>query len=107
MKREDLIEFLSSTIEEDAIVSRLYNLFHIEYKYEIKILNDLVQYGVENKFFSIENVVNPNERYNEVEWKSDNTYQEIIMNDDEEFVNCPFSTNPCVPKGFTQFLSKE
>lgn len=56
MKKEDLIEFLSSTIEEDAIVSKLYNLFHIEYKYEINYLNDLFQYGVGEKYFFIESV---------------------------------------------------
>ncbi len=46
MKKENLVEFLSSIIEEDAIISRLYNLFHIKYGYEIQELDGLVQYGI-------------------------------------------------------------
>lgn len=107
MKKEDLIEFLSSTIEEDAIISRLYNLFHIEYEYEIQFLNDLVQYGVENNYFSIESVDNYDKKYSEVEWSGENNYQEIIMNGHEEFVECLFSNDPCIPEEFIKFLSKE
>lgn len=107
MKKEDLIEFLSSTIEEDAIVSRLYNLFHIGYKYEISFLNDLVQYGVGKKYFSIESVIDSNKHYHEVEWESDNNYQEIIMINHEEIVECLFSNDPCIPKGFIKFVSNK
>ncbi|WP_142956796.1 hypothetical protein [Enterococcus faecalis] len=107
MKKEDLIEFLSSTIEEDAIVSRLYHLFHIEYKYKIKFLNNLIQYGVEKKYFSIVSVTDSNKIYTEVEWKSDNNYQEIVMNNHEEIVECLFSNNPCIPKDFMKFVNNK
>lgn len=107
MKKEDLIEFLSSTIEEDAIISRLYNLIHIEYKYELKLLDDLVQYGVEKHYFSIESVAHSDETYDKVEWKSDNNYQEVIMTDHEEIVECLFSSNTQIPEDFTKFLNNE
>lgn len=33
MKQDDLLELLKSVIEEDAIIGRLYRLFHMEKHY--------------------------------------------------------------------------
>ena len=77
MKKENLVEFLSSIIEEDAIISRLYNLFHIKYGYEIQELDGLVQYGISNSNFIIEQ---------------------------SDFIKLLFSENPEIPKDFVQFL---
>lgn len=106
MKKEDLIEFLSSTIEGGAIVSRLYNLFHNNYGYDIKLLEDLVQYGVKHNYFIIENVNNSEEVYTEVDWKENNNYQEVIMNNQENFLKQLFSEKSQVPKEFIQFLGR-
>jgi len=53
MKEKDLIELLRSTIESDALISRLFNLFHLDYKYSIKELNSLIDYGVQYGYFTI------------------------------------------------------
>jgi hypothetical protein len=60
---------------------------------------------LKKNYFSIESVSNPTEQYYEVDWKSDNNYQEIIMNNHEEIVECLFSNNPCIPKDFMNFVS--
>jgi len=105
VKKQDLIEFLRSTIEEDAIVSRLFNLFHLEYGYSIESLNCLIQYGVEKGYFSIENINNSEKKYKVVEWRIDNTFQEIIMNNEEKYIPCLFAREACVPEEFIQFVT--
>ena len=107
MKKQDLIELLRSTIEEDALVSRLFNLFHLHYGYSINELDAIIEFGTKNGYFSIENVVSAEKKYNEIEWAADNNYQEIIMNNEERFTACLFSKEDCVPEEFAQFLSND
>ena len=104
MRKENLVEFLSSIIEEDAIISRLYNLFHIRYGYEIQELDNLVQHGVKNNNFIIENIDSSDVTYNKVEWSEDNNFQEIVIIENSDFVRQLFSETPEIPKVFVQFL---
>ena len=104
MRKENLVEFLSSIIEEDAIISRLYNLFHIRYGYEIQELDNLVQHGVKNNNFIIENIDSSDVTYNKVEWSEDNNFQEIVIIENSDFVRQLFSETPEIPKDFVQFL---
>ena len=104
MKKENLVEFLSSIIEEDAIISRLYNLFHIKYGYEIQELDGLVQYGIRNSNFIIENIDNSDVTYDKVEWREDNNFQEVVIIEQCDFIKLLFSENPEIPKDFVQFL---
>ena len=107
MKKQDLIEFLRSTIEEDAIVSILFNFFHLQHGYSIESLNCLIQYGVEKGYFSIENVNDSEKKYKEVEWRIDNTFQEIIMNNEAKYIPCLFAREACVPEEFIRFVTAE
>ena len=104
MKKEDLIEFLLSTIEEDAIISRIYNLFHVEKGYSIEELNLLAQYGIDNSYFILIDVLKGVRLYTEIDWKLDNITQEIIMKNMDKFKPYLFTRNPCVPKEFIHFL---
>lgn len=97
MKKKDLIEFLQSAIEEDAIVSRVYMLFHLDYNYPIEELNDLITYGVNNNYFIISNVANPKQTYKEVNWEKDNSYQEITMKNEEKNIPYLFSEDVHIP----------
>ncbi|MGC6767122.1 hypothetical protein [Enterococcus sp. LJL51] len=104
MKQEDLIEFLSSVIEEDAIIARIYKLFHSEYNYELSFLEGLVKFGVENNYFSIEDVTNPEVVYSAVDWRSDNVYQEILLGEDTHILDNFFSKDRHIPKEFKKFV---
>ncbi|MBC1922897.1 hypothetical protein [Listeria grayi] len=104
MKKKDLIEFLQSTIEEDTIVSRLYRLFHIDYNYSIEELNNLITYGINNDYFIISNVANPEETYKEINWEKDNSYQEITMKNEEKYIPYLFSEDVHIPEEFKLFL---
>jgi hypothetical protein len=106
MKKQDLIEFLRSTIEEDALISRLFNLFHLQYGYSINELDTIIKFGVDNGYFSIENVGSAAKKYNSVEWVEDNTYQEITMNNEDRFIANLFSEETHVPEEFVQFLEQ-
>ena len=107
MKEQDLIEFLRSTIEGDAIISRLFNLFHLEYNYSIENLNYLIKYGVEKGCFSIEGVDDAEKKYGEVDWREDNNYQEIIMNNEEQYITCLFASAAYIPEDFIKFVASE
>lgn len=105
MKKNDLIEFLRSTIESDAIVSRLYRLFHIEYGYSLEELSDIIFYGVEHGYFSLESVNDERIKYSEIDWRIDNVEQEVIMNEPEKYIRFLFNQNVEIPKEFVYFLS--
>ena len=107
MKKQDLIELLRSTIEGDAIISRLFNLFHLKYNYPIENLDCLIKYGVEKGCFSIERVDDSEEKYNEVDWREDNNYQEIVMNNEEQYITCLFASEARIPERFIQFVDLE
>lgn len=107
MKEKDLIELLRSTIESDAIVSRLFNLYHIEYKYTLEKLNKIIDYGVQNNYFTIENVNDGSIKYTEIDWKADNTYQEILMINKDSNIKQLFSGKGSVPDEFCQFIDNE
>lgn len=106
LKEKDLIELLSSTIEEDAIISRIYNLFHITCGYTIKELNAIIEFGRNEGIFKIENVSNPSQQYNDVEWNADNVEQEILVTNDskEQLISVLFSSEPRIPNLFKQFI---
>ena len=106
MKKDDLIEFLSSTIEEDAIISRIYNLFHNEWKYSLDELNEIINFGIKNGDLVIENVEDITIHYDTIDWRLDNVYQEIIMVDIYKYMPLLFSKNPQVPKEYEKFISK-
>ena len=106
MKKLDLIELLRSTIEGDALVSRLYNLFHLHYGYSINELNTIIKLGTEKGYFSIENVCSSEKKYNDIEWVEDNIYQEIVMNDEGRFIASLFSEEAHIPEEFVQFLEQ-
>ncbi|CAM3655916.1 hypothetical protein ERUR111494_05345 [Erysipelothrix urinaevulpis] len=106
MKKEDLIEFLRSTIESDAIVSRLYRLFHVEYGYSLNDLSEIIIYGVNNNYFSLENVDDEQIKYNKIDWRIDNIEQEVIMNEPEKYIGLLFGNNVEIPKEFLMFLQK-
>ncbi|BDR59371.1 hypothetical protein [Xylocopilactobacillus apicola] len=104
MKKEDLIELLSSIIEEDAVISRIYNLFHVYYKYEIKLLDEIVKYGIQNGFFDVEAPGDSDKLFTEIKWSQNNISQEIILNGHEEVIKMVFAKKPKIPKLFTCFL---
>lgn len=106
MKKDDLIEFLSSTIEEDAIISRICNLFHNEWKYSLDELNEIINFGIKNGDLVIENVEDITIHYDTIDWRLDNVYQEIIMVDIYKYMPLLFSKNPQVPKEYEKFISK-
>ncbi|ASM35187.1 Uncharacterised protein [Campylobacter sputorum subsp. bubulus] len=105
MKKDHLIEFLSSTIEEDAIISRIYNFFHNEWKYSLDELNEIINFGIANGDLFIENVNDINIHYDRVDWRLDNTYQEIVMIDIYKYMPLLFSSNPVIPKEYEKFIT--
>ena len=106
MKKDDLIEFLSSTIEEDAIISIIYNLFHNEWNYSLDELNEIINFGVKNGDLVIENVKDPAIQYDTIDWQLDNVYQEILMVDIYKYMPLLFNKNPQVPKEYEKFISE-
>lgn len=106
MKKDDLIEFLSSTIEEDAIISRIYNLFHNEWNYSLDELNEIINFGVKNGDLVIENVDDVTIHYDTIDWRLDNVYQEILMVDIYKYMPLLFNENPQVPKEYEKFISE-
>lgn len=105
MKKKDLIEFLRSTVESDAIVSRLFNLFHLKYQYSIQELNSIVEYGLEIGAFTIEDVTDSDKKYVAIDWKGDNIYQELLMTDKSEYIESLFSGEGKIPDDFEKFLN--
>lgn len=103
MKEKHLIELLRSTIESDAIVSRLFNLYHIEYKYTLQELNTIIDYGVQKGYFTIENVDDENIKYKTINWSADNIYQEVLMVNKDNYIKGLFSGKGMVPNEFCQF----
>ena len=75
------VEFLSSTIEEDAIIRRIYNLFPNGWNYSLDELNEIINFGIKNGDLVIENVEDATMHYDTIDWRLDNVYQEIIMID--------------------------
>lgn len=104
MKEKDLIELLRSTIECDAIVSRLFNLYHIEYKYALQELNTITDYGIQEGYFIVENVDDENIKYDSIDWSANNTYQEVLMVNSDNLIKDLFSGNGVVPNKFYQFI---
>lgn len=104
MKEKDLIELLRSTIESDAIVSRLFNLYHIEYKYALLELNTIIDYGIQEGYFIVENVDDENIKYESIDWSADNTYQEVLMVNRDNIIKDLFSGNGVVPNKFYRFI---
>lgn len=104
MKEKDLVELLRSTIESDAIISRLFNLFHIKYKYSIDELNSIIEYGVTNGYLTIEDVNDGSVNYRKIDWKIDNTFQEVLMVKKDVDIKNLFSEKGIVPDAFCKFI---
>jgi hypothetical protein len=103
MKKKDLIELLSSIVEEDAIISRIYNLFHEKLHYDIQEIERILQYGILQNIFVISDVNNPEKHYDSIIWERANIYQEITLIDDKEFIHYLFKEKPELPLGFSRF----
>ncbi|ASM38550.1 MAG: hypothetical protein SPI03_02055 [Campylobacter sputorum] len=54
----------------------------------------------------IENVNDINIHYDRVDWRLDNTYQEIVMIDIYKYMPLLFSSNPVVPKEYEKFITE-
>ena len=67
-------------------------------------MDNLVQHGVKNNNFIIENIDSSDVTYNKVEWSEDNNFQEIVIIENSDFVKQLFSENPEIPKDFVRFL---
>ena len=106
MKKDDLIEFLSSTIEEDAIISRIYNLFHNEWNYSLDELNEIINFGIKNGDLIIADMDDYDKFYDTIDWRLDNVYQEIIMVDIHKYMPLLFNENPQVPKEYERFINE-
>ncbi|MEG0314543.1 MAG: hypothetical protein RR646_04715 [Erysipelotrichaceae bacterium] len=104
MKEKDIIELLRSTIESDAMVSRLFNLYHIKYKYALQELNTIIEYGIQEGYFIVENVDDENIKYDSIDWSANNTYQEVLMVNSDNLIKDLFSGKGVVPNKFYQFI---
>lgn len=71
MRKEHIIELLSSAIEGDGIISVVFNFFHNEWHYSLDELNEIIHFGVKNGDLTIENVKNANIRYDTIDWRLD------------------------------------
>lgn len=106
MRKEHIIELLSSAIEGDGIISVVFNFFHNEWHYSLDELNEIIHFGVKNGDLTIENVKNANIRYDTIDWRLDNIYQEIVMVDIYKYMPLLFNENPQVPKEYEKFISE-
>ena len=106
MRKEHIIELLSSAIEGDGIISVVFNFFHNEWHYSLDELNEIIHFGVKNGDLTIENVKNANIRYDTIDWRLDNVYQEILMVDIYKYMPLLFNENPQVPKEYEKFISE-
>ncbi|ASM36863.1 hypothetical protein [Campylobacter sputorum] len=105
MKKEHLTEFLLSTIEEDAMIDRLFYLFHDKWKYSLEELDEIINFGIENGDLLIADMKNYDKYYDKVDWNINNPYQEIIMVDIYKYMPLLFSKNPVVPKEYEKFIT--
>ena len=106
MRKGHIIELLSSAIEGDGIISVVFNFFHNEWHYSLDELNEIIHFGVKNGDLTIENVKNANIRYDTIDWRLDNIYQEIVMVDIYKYMPLLFNKNPQVPKEYEKFISE-
>ena len=63
----------------------------------------MVDYGIKEQIFQVESVEDGERFYGAVDWSSDNTYQEIVMCDNEQYIPILFSDNPTLPEEFEKF----
>ena len=93
MDKIDLIELLQSFLEEDAIVSRIFSYFCLKKNYNIALLNVIIINSSDEQI-----------EYDRIEWKKDNTYQEVVFRNPEKYVPVLFSEAILIPEPFSQFL---
>ena len=91
MRKEHIIELLSSAIEGDGIISVVFNFFHNEWHYSLDELNEIIHFGVKNGDLTIENVKNANIRYDTIDWRLDNIYQEIYLRSKDSGACCSWA----------------
>ena len=104
MKEEDLIELLTSILEEDAIVSRLYTYFYKHLNYPLELLVSIINFGLEEGFFQVVDTESNDTIIESINWQADNIEQEILMCDENQFMNNLFNNKPSVPEEFQQFI---
>ena len=104
MDKIDLIELLQSFLEEDAIVSRIFSYFCLKKNYNIALLNDIISIGLRETILIIINSSDEQIEYDRIEWKKDNTYQEVVFRNPEKYVPVLFSEAILIPEPFSQFL---
>ena len=104
MKEEDLIELLTSILEEDANVSRLYTNFYKHLNYPLELLVSIINFGLEEGFFQVVDTESNDTIIESINWQADNIEQEILMCDENQFMNNLFNNKPSVPEEFQQFI---
>jgi len=107
MDKIDLIELLQSFLEEDAIVSRIFSYFCLKKNYNIALLNDIISIGLRENILIIINSSDEQIEYDRIEWKKDNTYQEVVFRNPEKYVlnEKEFARIVLLPQGeFAAFL---
>lgn len=104
MKSEDLRELLLSIAEEDAIISRLYTLFVVKKGYHLELINNIIMHGMSIGWFEMLSVETGDTFDMPIDWKGDNTYQEIVFCDIEFATNQLFNNSNDIPDVFRLFL---
>lgn len=104
MTVEDLRELLLSIAEEDAIISTLFSFFIRNKGYSTQILEEIIFYGVAIGWFEIVNVENDNIPYTNIEWRIDNSFQEVVFCDNDFAVKTLFTQESGIPVLFKKFI---
>ena len=107
MRKEHIIELLSSAIEGDGIISVVFNFFHNEWHYSLDELNEIIHFGVKNGDLVIADIDDYDKFYDTIDWRLDNVYQEILMVDINKYMPLLFNDNPQVPDEYKKFVDDE
>ena len=103
MKKNDLIELIQSILEEDAIINRLFHLFHLNKGYKISTLEEIISIGVKQGILLVLNTTDENTKYHHVDWSYNNNYQELIFANPEIYIPMVFSNDIRLPEIFLPF----
>ncbi|MDO4774459.1 MAG: hypothetical protein Q4A10_01510 [Aerococcaceae bacterium] len=98
MRQEDLLELFRSIVEEDAIIARLYRHFHLEKHYALKELDTIIQRGVTLGELQITHTSDANQLFTNIDWALDNSYQEILATNQDQYVKLIFGKVPALPE---------
>lgn len=112
MDEKDLLEFLTFIAEEDAQIGSIIGFFTIQLGYDLKILKNIINYGVKidilkvienDEDFKDYNVVLGN-KLNEIDWSTSNVRNEIYFKDFDNYRKKLFVSNPKIPNEFRDFI---